>query len=110
MKGYVEGVLVGAFTIAGTVAFTHGGNEHVRGVVTKVSAQSVTVQTTHGDEDLDAHRQDDAQAGWKGGSAIGLARRRSCRHRRAGENHHGVADTDWGGPTDRRSQAIGIDS
>jgi hypothetical protein len=46
MKGYVEGVLVGAFTIAGTVAFAHGGNEHVRGVVTKVSAQSVTVQTT----------------------------------------------------------------
>jgi hypothetical protein len=38
--------LVGAFTIAGTVAFAHGGNEHVRGVVTKVSAQSVTVQTT----------------------------------------------------------------
>jgi hypothetical protein len=35
--------LVGAFTIAGTAAFAHGGNEHVRGVVTNVSAQSVTV-------------------------------------------------------------------
>ena len=37
--------LVGALTLVGTVAFAHGGNEHVRGVVTKVSAQSVTVQT-----------------------------------------------------------------
>jgi len=37
--------LVGAFTLAGTTAFAHGGNEHVRGVVTQVSAQSVTVQT-----------------------------------------------------------------
>jgi hypothetical protein len=37
--------LVGAFIFAGTVAFAHGGGEHVRGVVTKVSAQSVTVQT-----------------------------------------------------------------
>ena len=37
--------LVGAFTLAGTVAFAHGGNEHVRGVVTNVSVQSVTVQT-----------------------------------------------------------------
>src|ERR1700680_3681851 len=31
--------------VAGTVAFAHGGNEHVRGVVTKISAQSITVQT-----------------------------------------------------------------
>jgi Domain of unknown function (DUF5666) len=37
--------LVGAFTFAGTLAFAHGGNEHVRGVVTNVSGQSVTVQT-----------------------------------------------------------------
>ena len=102
--------LVGAITLAGTLAFAHGGNEHVRGVVTKVSAQSVTVQTTHGDEDLDAHRQDDVQAGWKGGSAIGLTRRRSGRHRRAGENHHRVADTDRRGAKDRRSRVIGIDS
>ena len=27
-----------------TVAFAHGGNEHIRGVVTNISAQSVTVQ------------------------------------------------------------------
>ena len=26
--------------------FAHGGNEHVRGIVTQVSSQSVTVQTT----------------------------------------------------------------
>jgi hypothetical protein len=37
--------LVGAVMLVGTVAFAHGGNEHVRGIVTKVSAQSVTVQT-----------------------------------------------------------------
>ena len=37
--------LIGVFTLVGTASFAHGGNEHVRGVVTKVSAQSVTVQT-----------------------------------------------------------------
>jgi hypothetical protein len=37
--------LIGAVTLIGTVAFAHGGNEHVRGVVTQVSAQSVTVRT-----------------------------------------------------------------
>jgi hypothetical protein len=31
--------------VAGTVVFAHGGNDHVRGVVTKISAQSITVQT-----------------------------------------------------------------
>jgi tRNA A58 N-methylase Trm61 len=30
---------------AGTVVIAHGGNEHVRGVVTQISAQSITVQT-----------------------------------------------------------------
>lgn len=29
-----------------TAAFAHGGNDHVRGVVTEVSPQSITVQTT----------------------------------------------------------------
>lgn len=29
---------------AATTAFAHGGNEHVRGVVTQISAQSITVQ------------------------------------------------------------------
>jgi hypothetical protein len=31
--------------LAGTIVFAHGGNEHVRGIVTQVSAQSITVQT-----------------------------------------------------------------
>ena len=31
--------------VAGTVVFAHEGNEHVRGVVTQISAQSITVQT-----------------------------------------------------------------
>ena len=30
---------------AGALVFAHGDNEHVRGVVTQVSAESVTVQT-----------------------------------------------------------------
>jgi hypothetical protein len=32
--------------VVGTVVFAHGGNEHVRGVVTQISAQSITVQTS----------------------------------------------------------------
>jgi len=35
-----------AFLIAGSLVFAHGGNEHVRGVVTQISAQSITVQTS----------------------------------------------------------------
>lgn len=35
-----------AFLVAGTSLVAHGGNDHVRGVVTQVSAQSITVQTT----------------------------------------------------------------
>ena len=31
---------------AGTVVSAHGGNEHVRGVVTQLSPQSITVETT----------------------------------------------------------------
>jgi len=34
-----------SIVVAGTVVFAHEGNEHVRGVVTEVSAQSITVQT-----------------------------------------------------------------
>src|ERR1700737_665970 len=37
--------LVVAIILAGTIAFAHGGNEHVRGIVTQISAQSITVQT-----------------------------------------------------------------
>ena len=37
--------LATAIVLAGTIAFAHGTNEHVRGVVTQVSAQSITVQT-----------------------------------------------------------------
>ena len=37
--------LATAIVLAGTLAFAHGGNEHVRGVVTQISAQSITVQT-----------------------------------------------------------------
>ena len=32
---------------AATTAFAHGGNEHVRGVVTQISATSITVQTAN---------------------------------------------------------------
>lgn len=37
--------LVASVVIAGTIVFAHGGNEHVRGVVTQISAQSIVVQT-----------------------------------------------------------------
>jgi hypothetical protein len=35
-----------SLVVAGTVVFAHEGNEHVRGVVTQISTQSITVQTT----------------------------------------------------------------
>ena len=38
-------ILVASFVVMGTVAFAHGENEHVRGVVTALAPQSVTVQT-----------------------------------------------------------------
>jgi hypothetical protein len=38
--------LAAAFMLIGTLAFAHGGFDHVRGVVTQVSAQSITVKTT----------------------------------------------------------------
>ena len=38
--------LVLSIVVAGTVALAHEGNEHVRGVVTAISAQTITVQTT----------------------------------------------------------------
>jgi hypothetical protein len=38
--------ILAAFVATATMAFAHNGNEHVRGVVTAVSPQSITVQTT----------------------------------------------------------------
>ena len=35
-----------ATLVTGAVLLAHGGNEHVRGVVTQVSAQAIVVQTT----------------------------------------------------------------
>ena len=37
-------VIVPGVLAFGTVAFAHGNNDHVRGVVTQISAQSITVQ------------------------------------------------------------------
>src|SRR4051812_36595578 len=37
--------LIAALVFVGTVAFAHGGNEHVRGVVTSISPESISVQT-----------------------------------------------------------------
>ena len=42
MKQLIACAAILVFT--GTTAFAHGGNEHVRGVVTQISAQSITVQ------------------------------------------------------------------
>jgi hypothetical protein len=38
--------LAAAFMLIGTLTYAHGGFDHVRGVVTQVSAQSITVKTT----------------------------------------------------------------
>ena len=34
-----------SLVLGGAIAYAHGGNDHVRGVVTQISAQSVTVET-----------------------------------------------------------------
>jgi hypothetical protein len=39
-------MLAASFILIGTLAFAHGGFDHVRGVVTEVSAQSITVKAT----------------------------------------------------------------
>jgi hypothetical protein len=39
------GLLVVALLAIGTATFAHEGHEHVRGVVTEIAAQSLTVQT-----------------------------------------------------------------
>jgi hypothetical protein len=38
--------LVAALTVGGTFLLAHNGNEHVRGVVTQITPQAITVQTT----------------------------------------------------------------
>lgn len=38
------GLIVAALLVASVVGFAHGDNDHVRGVVTQISAQSVTLQ------------------------------------------------------------------
>src|SRR3954467_9752697 len=44
MKKIVSFVIVFALSTV-TLCFAHGGNEHVRGTVTQISAGSITVQT-----------------------------------------------------------------
>ena len=44
MKGL--STLITSLVVAGSVVVAHEGNEHVRGVVTQLSPQSITVQTT----------------------------------------------------------------
>jgi hypothetical protein len=39
-------ILITLVVVSGALVFAHEGNEHVRGVVTQVSPQSITVQTT----------------------------------------------------------------
>jgi hypothetical protein len=39
-------IIIASLVVSGALVFAHEGNEHVRGVVTGVSAQSITVQTT----------------------------------------------------------------
>jgi hypothetical protein len=44
MKGL--SILVISFIVSGALVLAHEGNEHVRGVVTQLSPQSITIQTT----------------------------------------------------------------
>ena len=44
MKGL--GIFLISFIVSGALVLAHEGNEHVRGVVTQLSPQSITVQTT----------------------------------------------------------------
>src|SRR4051812_24662964 len=45
-KAVARTVAIALFVLTCAVAaFAHGGHEHIRGVVTKVSADSITVQT-----------------------------------------------------------------
>jgi nitrogen fixation protein FixH len=39
-------IVIAALVVSAAIVFAHEGNEHVRGVVTQVSPQSITVQTT----------------------------------------------------------------
>ena len=39
-------ITLAAFLASATLVFAHNGNDHVRGTVTQVSPQSITVQTT----------------------------------------------------------------
>ena len=39
-------ILIALLVVSGALVFAHEGNEHIRGVVTQVSPQSITVQTT----------------------------------------------------------------
>ena len=38
-------ILIASLGVAGTALLAHGDNDHIRGVVTQISAQSVTVET-----------------------------------------------------------------
>ena len=46
MKRIAALTLLFAFVAAGTALLAHGNNDHVRGVVTQISAGSVTVQVS----------------------------------------------------------------
>jgi hypothetical protein len=46
MKRIAALTLLFAFVSAGTALLAHGNNDHVRGVVTQISAASVTVQVS----------------------------------------------------------------
>ena len=39
------GTLIASFVVSGALVFAHEGNEHIRGVVTELSPQSITLQT-----------------------------------------------------------------
>jgi hypothetical protein len=63
--------LVAALLVAGTVAFAHGGYDHVRGTVTKIAGQSLTVQTP--DKSEKTLTLTDKTTFKQGGKSVGLS-------------------------------------
>jgi hypothetical protein len=46
MKQKLFAFFIASFALLGVLAYAHGNNEHVRGVVTNITPQAITVQTT----------------------------------------------------------------
>ena len=93
MKRFI--IFIAVLVVSGAPIFAHEGNDHVRGVVTQVSPQSMTVQTT--DKKTRTLTVTNKTTFQQGGKVAHLERsegRRSSRGRRSTEIIRGVARSD----------------